>query len=255
MRQQVIAGNWKMNFSLEEGIRFLSELNSTLPESLPNHSVMVFPPFITLNEATKATQDTHIVIGAQNCHYEDQGAFTGEISTEMITSTGASSVLVGHSERREYYNETNKDCNKKIKKAIKSGLTVIYCVGETLEERESGRTEDVIKMQLEEGLAGCNTELASGNLIIAYEPVWAIGTGKVAEPEQANGVHVFIRHIIKTISSTQIANALPILYGGSVKPTNAKELLSQSDIDGALIGGAALDIASFTSIIETSLSI
>lgn len=253
MKSYIIAGNWKMNFTYSEGTEFITQLNKHINQlSLLNTDVHIFPPSYLLASGAFILSGSNINIGSQNCHFEQQGAFTGEFSPEMIVSAGGKSVIIGHSERRHYFNETNVDCNKKIITAISSGLTVIYCVGETLEERESNNVKSVIEKQLKEGLNQCDAIME--NIIIAYEPVWAIGTGKVATPEQAEDVHLFIRQTLSTLFSESISHATRILYGGSVQPTNAEELLKQPNINGALIGGASLKLDPFVSIIKTALT-
>lgn len=253
MKSYIIAGNWKMNFKYNEGNEFISQLSTTTKAlELHNTDVYIFPPSYLIGTGASTLKESQIIIGAQNCHFEQQGAFTGELSPEMIYSAGGRSVIIGHSERRHYFNETNQDCNKKIKAAVSSGLTVIYCVGETLEERESNQVSSVIESQLKEGLVNCEEYMK--HIIIAYEPVWAIGTGKVASPEQAEEVHSFIRTTLKTLFTPEIASSVRLLYGGSVQPNNAQDLLSQPNINGALIGGASLKVEPFISIVNTALS-
>jgi triosephosphate isomerase len=249
MRKTVIAGNWKMNNDLKESEKLIVELKNLLQNEKPNCDVIVCPPFTSLLEASKLVNGSFIKLGAQNMHFEDSGAFTGEISASMLKSVGCEYVILGHSERRTIFGEDDELINKKIKKALAEGLKPIFCVGELLEERETGITNDVIKKQVLLGLAGI-TEAEMKNIIIAYEPVWAIGTGKTASPRQAQEVHEFIRDLIEIDYSLEIANDLVIQYGGSVKPDNAKELLSQKDIDGALVGGACLKADSFMGIIK-----
>jgi len=250
MRKKVIAGNWKMYKDVNESIEFVKELvlkQNNIPD---NTDVIICVPFTSLFSVNQILKDSKIKLGAQNMFYEDQGAYTGEISPLMLKSTGCKYVILGHSERRTYFGETDEIVNKKVKKAIEKDLTPIMCIGETLEERESGITNQVVEKQIRGGLNGLSSEEIS-KVIIAYEPVWAIGTGKTATPEQAQDVHRFIRELISKISNEKVASNLIIQYGGSMKPENAKELLSQPDIDGGLIGGACLKVDSFYKIIAS----
>ena len=249
MRKIVIAGNWKMNNDLNESEKLIVELKNLLQNEKPNCDVIVCPPFTSLSEASKLVNGSNIKLGAQNMHFEENGAFTGEISASMLKSVGCEYVILGHSERRHIFGESDEVINKKIKKALSAGLKPIFCVGELLEERENGTTNDVVKRQVLKGLEGISADDMK-NIIVAYEPVWAIGTGKTASPAQAQEVHEFIRDLIEIDYSLEIANDLVIQYGGSVKPDNAKELISQKDIDGALVGGACLKADSFLGIIK-----
>ena len=249
MRKTVIAGNWKMNNDLAQSEKLIVELKNLLQNEKPNCDVIVCPPFTSLSEASKLISGSIIKIGAQNMHFEDSGAFTGEVSASMLKSVGCEYVILGHSERRAIFGESNEMINKKIKKALSAGLKPIFCVGELLEERENGTTNDVVKRQVLKGLDGISSDDMK-NIIVAYEPVWAIGTGKTASPAQAQAVHEFIRDLIEIDYSLEVANDLVIQYGGSVKADNAKELLSQKDIDGALVGGACLKADSFLGIIK-----
>jgi len=249
MRKIIIAGNWKMNNDLKESEKLIVELKNLLQNEKPNCIVIVCPPFTSLSEASKLLKGSQIKLGAQNMHFEENGAFTGEVSTSMLKSVGCEYVILGHSERRHIFGESNEMINKKIKKALSAGLKPIFCVGELLEERENGTTNDVVKKQILKGLAEISADDMK-NIIVAYEPVWAIGTGKTASPAQAQEVHEFIRDLIEITYSLEIANDLVIQYGGSVKPDNAKELISQKDIDGALVGGACLKADSFVGIIK-----
>jgi len=249
MRKTVIAGNWKMNNDLKESEKLIVELKNLLQNEKPNCDVIVCPPFTSLSEASKLVKGTMIKLGAQNMHFEDNGAFTGEVSASMLRSAGCEYVILGHSERRHIFGESDELINKKIKKALAAGLKPIFCIGELLEERENGTTNDVVKRQVLKGLDGISADDMK-NIIVAYEPVWAIGTGKTASPAQAQEVHEFIRDLIEIDYSLEVANDLVIQYGGSVKPDNAKELLSQKDIDGALVGGACLKADSFMGIIK-----
>ena len=249
MRRKVIAGNWKMNSDLKETQNLLSKLSSGLSMDNLNCDVIVCPPFTSLAEAYSLLKDTKIKIGAQNMYFEASGAFTGEISANMLKSIGCEYVILGHSERRAIFSESDDLINKKIKKAIESGLKPIFCVGELLEERESGITEKIIEKQIKSGLDGRSSEEMS-KIIIAYEPVWAIGTGKTASPAQAQEVHQFIRSLIDEKYGASISSNIIIQYGGSVNANNASELLFQKDIDGALVGGASLKADSFIGIIQ-----
>lgn len=251
MRRKVIAGNWKMNNDLSESQSLISKLVSGLSNEKVNCDVIVCPPYTSLSEANSLLKNSIIKLGAQNMYFEENGAFTGEISASMLKSTGCEYVILGHSERRTIFGETDLVINKKIKKALQSELLPIFCVGETLQERESGVTNDIIRRQVTEGLKDISSADMQ-KIIVAYEPVWAIGTGKTASPQQAEDVHAFIRGLVKSLYSNEIAENLVIQYGGSVKPDNAQELLSQKDIDGALVGGACLKAESFIGIIKAA---
>ena len=251
MRKPIIAGNWKLNKTIDEAVELVTLLKRELSD-VSEVDIVVCPVFTELSVINDIVLESNIGLGAQNMHWEDFGAFTGEISAPIIKDAGAQYVIIGHSERRQYFGETNETVNKKIKAALNCGLTPIVCVGEVLEERESEKTFDVIKAQIEESLAGFSVD-ELGKMVIAYEPVWAIGTGKTATPQQAQEVHKFIRELIAKIANDEVAEALRIQYGGSVKPDNVKELMSQSDIDGALVGGASLKPDSFIAIVKGSL--
>jgi triosephosphate isomerase len=251
MRKKVIAGNWKMNNDIFESQNLISKLTSGLDNEKVNCDVIVCPPFTSLSEAKSLLKNSIIKLGAQNMYFEESGAFTGEISASMLKNAGCDYVILGHSERRTIFGESDQVINKKIKKAIQSDLLPIFCVGESLQERESEITYDIIKKQVTEGLKNISSADMQ-KIIIAYEPVWAIGTGKTASPQQAEDVHAFIRRLVKSLYSNEIAEELIIQYGGSVKPDNAKELLSQKDIDGALVGGACLKSDSFIEIIKAA---
>lgn len=250
MRRKIIAGNWKMNNDLSATQNLISNLAKSLNNN-ENCDIIVCPPFTSLIEANSLIKNTVIKLGAQNMYFENEGAYTGEISAQMLKSAGCEFVILGHSERRAIFNESDSLINKKIKKAISSGLKSIFCVGETLEQREKGVTKDIIKTQISEGLKDISSDEIK-TVIIAYEPVWAIGTGKNATPEQAQEVHEFIRSLIKEKYSENTADNMIIQYGGSVKPDNAKDLLSRKDIDGALVGGASLKADSFLGIIRAA---
>ena len=251
MRKKIIAGNWKMNKNLMESQYLISKLASGLGSKKLNCEVIVCPPFTSLSEVNTLIKNTPLKLGAQNLYFQESGAYTGEISGTMLKSVGCEYVIIGHSERRTIFNESDGLINKKIKAAFAAGLKPIFCIGETLEERISGKEKDILNKQLSGGLAEISMEQMK-ILIIAYEPVWAIGTGKTATPEQAEEMHQFIRMYIKNDFNEETADNLIIQYGGSVKPENAKELLSQPDIDGALVGGACLNAESFISIIEAA---
>ena len=251
MRRKIIAGNWKMNNDLKETQNLITKLTSGLSGESINCEIIICPPFTSLSEAYSLIKDTKIRLGAQNMYFESSGAFTGEVSAEMLKSAGCEYVILGHSERRNIFGESNQMINKKLKKALNSVLKPIFCVGELLEERETGITEKVIANQVVEGLNDITLE-EMGKIIIAYEPVWAIGTGKTATPEQAQEVHEFIRGIIKGKYNESVSENVIIQYGGSVKSDNAKDLLSRKDIDGALVGGACLKADSFIGIITAA---
>ena len=250
MRKKVIAGNWKMHNDISESQNLVSGIINGLGNDT-KCDVIVCPPFTSLSEVNTLIKDSNVKLGAQNMHYEESGAFTGEISNSMLKSVGCEYVIIGHSERRTIFGENDEMLNKKIIKALESGLKVIFCIGESLEQRDEGVTNDVVKKQIVSGLMNVTSDDLT-NIIIAYEPIWAIGTGKTATPEQAQEVHSFIRGLIDEIYSTESAENLVIQYGGSVKPDNAATLLSQPDIDGALVGGACLKADSFLSIIASA---
>jgi triosephosphate isomerase len=248
MRRKIIAGNWKMNLNLTESISLISELKNGLSKDVPGCEVIICPPYTSLETASTLIKDSNIKLGAQNIYFEDSGAYTGEISASMLKSVGCEFVIIGHSERRTIFKETDEVINKKITKALSCLLKPIFCIGETLEEREKGITFNIIQKQVVEGLKNISSSNLS-NLIIAYEPVWAIGTGRNATPQQAEEVHAFIRNLLQEIYDANSASNIVIQYGGSVKPDNAKELLSQPNIDGALVGGACIKADSFLKII------
>ncbi len=251
MRKTVVAGNWKMNKNLSEAVELISGLKNGLNEFTPNCEVIICPPFTNLETAGTIIKNSAIKLGAQNMYFEDSGAYTGEISADMLLSVGVEYVILGHSERRAIFGESDEIINKKIKKALSKGLKPIFCIGETLEQRESGVMKDVISTQVKNGLQGISAE-EMANIILAYEPVWAIGTGKTATPEQAQEVHAFVRGILSELFGSETSENTTIQYGGSVKPENAASLLSQTDIDGALVGGACLKADSFLGIIKSA---
>lgn len=251
MRKKLIAGNWKMNKNYKDSQALADMINLELTEFDYEHAdVVLCPPFTSLSIVRDVLEDSKLMMGAQNVFYEDDGAYTGEISAGMLRSVGCSYVIVGHSERRQYFDETNGIINKKVSKALGYKINPILCVGETLEERDGKRQEEVVGKQVRECIANLNIPEIE-KVTIAYEPVWAIGTGVNATPEQANEMHGFIRNILKEVYDGDTSSKVRILYGGSMKPSNSKELLSQSDIDGGLIGGASLEADSFVKIIRS----
>ena len=247
MRKKVIAGNWKMNMLPDAAIRFIDELTPLVKNT--QNEVVLCVPYTDLFYALLSAQNTNIKIGAQNMHWEESGAYTGEVSGQMLKAIGVEYVIIGHSERRQYFAETDETVNKKLKAAFKYGLKPIVCVGETLEQREEGKAKEIVTMQIEKDLEGLTEEQVS-NTIIAYEPIWAIGTGKTATSEDANEMTKTIREKISNIYGQNIANGVIIQYGGSVKSSNAKELFSMSDIDGGLVGGASLKSDEFAKIVN-----
>ncbi len=251
MRKKVIAGNWKMHYDLSESQNLISKLTSGLSGKKYNCDVIICPPFTSLSEASSLIKDTPVKLGAQNMYFQESGAYTGEISAKMLKSVGCEYVILGHSERRTIFKESDGLINEKIKAALKAGLKPIFCIGETLEERENGKEKEVLKRQLSGGLDEISLDEMK-QIIIAYEPVWAIGTGRTATPAQAEEMHDYIRNYIQDDFNTETAENLIIQYGGSVKPDNARELLSQQNIDGALVGGACLKADSFIGIIESA---
>ena len=250
MRRKYVAGNWKMNLNVAKAKALVEGIKAKVSGDVPV-DLAVFPPFTMLSAMAEAVKGSAIRLGAQNCYFEPEGAFTGEVAPAMLLDVGCEWVLIGHSERRHILGETNAMLKKKVVAALKTGLKVIYCVGEKLDEREAGRTETVLHQQIHEVL-GPDVSLA--NVVIAYEPVWAIGTGKTATPAQAQEAHAYIRQEIGKLYNGQAAQALRIQYGGSVKASNAKELMSQPDVDGALVGGASLKADEFVGIIEGAIA-
>jgi triosephosphate isomerase len=249
MRRILVAGNWKMFKSVRESIAYVGELRSALGD-VGNVELVVAPPFTALHAAAEAARESNIAIGAQNLHWEREGAFTGEVSAAMIREAGARFVIIGHSERRALFGETNLTVNKKIGAALSVQLTPIVCVGETLQQREANQTHAVLDEQLRAGLDGFTADQL-GSMVLAYEPVWAIGTGRNATPEQAQDAHAHIRGRLRQWFGVDMAERCRILYGGSVKPDNAAAIMSQPDVDGALVGGASLELKSFTAIVMT----
>ena len=246
MRKPVIAGNWKMNKTISEAVELVNELKTRMAD-VEDVTVIVCPTFLCIKSVADVLTGSNVHVGAQDMYWETSGAYTAEVSGEMLLEAGAEYVIIGHSERRQYFGETNETVNKKVKKALALGLKPIVCVGEMLEDREAGNTEKVVDDHLTNGLVGVSADDMK-KVIVAYEPVWAIGTGKTASPEQAQEVHSFIRNRISELWDSATAEAVVIQYGGSMKPENVKELLAQKDIDGGLIGGAALKADSFEAL-------
>lgn len=254
MRKFLIAGNWKMNAGPAEAKQLSEGLVQAWKEKTFSCDALLCPPFVSIPFVVKSFRNTPFQTGAQNVHTEDNGAFTGEISTEMLTELTCSSVIVGHSERREYFAETDSVVAAKAARVIQKGMTAIVCVGEQLDQRKNGTHQDVVRTQVEAVLRSLTPQQYT-SLVIAYEPVWAIGTGETATPEQAQEMHAFIRSLIRDQWNDQAADSVRVLYGGSMKPANAEELLSRPDVDGGLIGGASLKVESFSEIISIAESI
>ncbi|MDD4908189.1 MAG: triose-phosphate isomerase [Candidatus Omnitrophica bacterium] len=250
MRKTIIAGNWKMYKTVSQGIELANGLKRDLFD-LDSEvvDVVICPPYTALSEVAEVVYESDIKLGAQDMYWADEGAFTGEVSGMMLKDIGAAYVIIGHSERRQYFGETNESVNKKVKAALKNGLLPIICVGETLNEREQGKTFDLVKDHLENGLKEINAEDML-KITVAYEPVWAIGTGKTATPQQAQEVQKYIRDLLIKLYNKETAGKIRIQYGGSVKPDNIETLMKQPDIDGALVGGASLDVNSFAQIVK-----
>ncbi|NLG80075.1 MAG: triose-phosphate isomerase [Firmicutes bacterium] len=249
MRRRIIAGNWKMNKTRDEAVDLVGDLKETLAD-VGDVEVVVCPPFTALDAVREALRGSNIELGAQNMHWEEEGAFTGEISPLMLRNLGCMYVILGHSERRIYFGETDETVNKKVKSAMANGLLPIICVGETLDERDAGKTEEVVVRQTKAALSGVKTNGAE-RIVIAYEPVWAIGTGRTASADEANRVIHIIRQSVAEVFNERIAQEVRIQYGGSVKPQNIADFLGQPEIDGALVGGASLDAASFAAIVKS----
>ena len=238
MRKKIIAGNWKMNYCVNKAENFVMEIKDRI--NTDEVDVVICPNFVSLDRVSDAIDGTNIKLGAQNVYFEDKGAYTGETSVNMLSAVGVSYCIVGHSERRQYFNETNEIVNKKAKKLLEKDIAPIVCVGETLEERESDKMFEVVEKQVKESLDGIDEQSIKNKVVVAYEPIWAIGTGKTATAEQANEMCKHIRNVISNMYSEELAQNVRIQYGGSVKPANANEILNMSDIDGALVGGASL---------------
>ncbi|MEI8033101.1 MAG: triose-phosphate isomerase [Chlorobiaceae bacterium] len=249
MRRKIVVGNWKMNNTITESAALATALLGELGAGFTGCEIGIAPTFIALQEAGAIIEGSPVQLVAQNCHYENDGAFTGEVSARMVKAAGCSYVIIGHSERRQFFGETNATVNLRVKKALSEGLKVILCAGETLEEREAGVTSSVITTQVREGLQGISD---ISDIVVAYEPVWAIGTGKTASSAQAEEVHLLIRTTIGELYGEKAASHLRIQYGGSVKPSNAVELFAMPNIDGGLIGGASLNASDFAAIIKAA---
>lgn len=252
MRKKIIAGNWKMYKTSSESTAYFSEfIKSATKCKFLEKTVVLFPPFLSLELAASRAKgiSESLSVGSQNMHQAEEGAFTGEVSAKMIKDIGAEYVLLGHSERRQYFAENDEAIANKLRSAVDASLTPVICVGEDQGQRENGRHKEVVSIQIKEGLKNLSSEEIK-SVIIAYEPVWAIGTGLTASPEEAQEMHAFIRTLMGELANEDIASKVPILYGGSVKPQNAAELFSQQDIDGALVGGASLEVESFIEIIN-----
>ncbi|MGQ0506934.1 MAG: triose-phosphate isomerase [Myxococcaceae bacterium] len=247
-RRPILAGNWKMNKTVGEAISLVRELREQL-SGVRGAEIVVAPPFTALHAVAKVLEDSNIHVAAQNCHWESSGAFTGEVSAPMLKELGCAYVILGHSERRQYFGETDEIVNKRVHAVLRAGLRPIVCVGETLAEREGGKTLDIVARQVKGGLAGINAQDMQ-HCVLAYEPVWAIGTGKVATSDQAQEVHAHLREQLRTLFDRDTAAKVRIQYGGSMKPDNAGELLGKPDVDGGLIGGASLKAADFVAIVR-----
>lgn len=249
MRKKIVAGNWKMNMNLQDGVALAKEINEALAADKPNCDVVICTPFIHLASVAQVIDSSIVGLGAENCADKAKGAYTGEVSAEMVKSTGAQYVILGHSERREYYGETAETLKEKVLLALANGLKVIFCIGETLEEREANKQNEVVKSELEGSVYNLTAEEWK-NIILAYEPIWAIGTGKTATAEQAEEMLAYIRSTVAEKYGEAVAEETSILYGGSCKASNAPELFAKPDIDGGLIGGASLKVADFKGIID-----
>ncbi|MBN1307085.1 MAG: triose-phosphate isomerase [Chitinispirillaceae bacterium] len=247
-RKKFIAGNWKMNTTVDDACRLAQEIVTAVGKAT-DVDIAICPPYTNLSEVSKVIKESAVTLGAQDVHWETSGAYTGKVSCSMLKSVGVTYVIIGHSEQRQYFHETDETVNKKVTAALAAGLLPIVCVGETLDERKSGAMDTVIERQTKGAFRGISREDAL-KCTIAYEPVWAIGTGETATPKQANDAHIFIRNIYTGLYGDQAASQIRIQYGGSMKPENAKELLAQSDVDGGLIGGASLKAASFLRIVQ-----
>lgn len=247
MRKPIIAGNWKMHKTIKEALEFVAQIKNEVDGT--DVESVICAPFTLLKDIKQAVKGTNIKVGAQNMHYEDKGAFTGEVSAQMLKELDIDYVIIGHSERRQYFNETDETVNKKVKQAFAYDITPIMCVGETLEQREADKTKEIVKNQTQKGLADVKPEQVK-TIVIAYEPIWAIGTGKTASSQDANEVIAYIREVVKDMYSEEISEEVRIQYGGSVKPSNVEEIMNESDIDGALVGGAALEATDFIALVN-----
>jgi len=253
LRIPIIGGNWKMNKTVKEAVDMVEDLKQRVG-NIQDVEIVIFPPFTALKSVGEVVKGTNIGLGAQNMYWEEEGAYTGEISPLMILDIGCRYVILGHSERRQYFKETNEEINKKLKVALSSGITPVVCVGEKIEERRRGKAKKVVEEQIKDCFKEITLEEAR-RIVIAYEPVWAIGTGETATPEQAEEMHLFIRNLLKDLFGEEISQSLRIQYGGSVKPANIEELMKEKDIDGALVGGASLKADSFAEIIKKTAEI
>lgn len=247
MRIPIIAGNWKMNLTIKQALEFVDSIKEQV--SGTDVEVLICAPFTMLKDLKEKTKGTNIKIGAQNMHFEESGAFTGEVSAPMLNEIGIDYVIIGHSERRQYFAETDETCNKKLIQAFKHDITPILCVGESEAEREGNKTEEIIKNQITKDLASLNDSQVK-KLVIAYEPIWAIGTGKTATSQQAQDTIAFIRETVKALYSEEVSETVRIQYGGSVKPANVEEIMNMEDIDGALVGGASLKADDFVKLVN-----
>jgi len=246
-RKEIFAGNWKMHKNISEATDFIEKLNDTLKNE--NREIVIFPPALSVVSLVEKAKNKNVNFGVQNMYFEEKGAFTGELSPLMVKDSGVKYILIGHSERRSIFGETDIEVNKKIEAALSVDLQIMLCVGELLDERESGKTEEVLKRQIEGAFQNISKENIK-NIVVAYEPVWAIGTGKVATPDMADEAHLIIRNLISDLYGADSASMIPILYGGSVKPDNVNGLFEKENIDGALIGGASLEVDSFNKIVS-----
>ncbi|MBF4694016.1 triose-phosphate isomerase [Fusibacter ferrireducens] len=247
MRKPIIAGNWKMHKSIKEGVAFVEAIKPDVANT--DVEVLICAPYTLLQNMVEAAKGSNIKIGAQNMHFEDKGAFTGEVTADMLLEIGVTHVIIGHSERRQYYGETDQTVNLKTKKALAKGLVPVVCVGETLEQREAGETKDVCKTQIVNAFEGIDAKDVP-TIVVAYEPIWAIGTGKTASSQDANDVIAYIREVLKDLYTDAVSEEVRIQYGGSVKPANVEEIMNESDIDGALVGGASLLEADFVQLVN-----
>lgn len=247
MRKPIIAGNWKMHKTIKEAVEFVNEIKSEINGT--DVEAVICAPFTLLKDLKEAAKGTNIKIGAQNMHFEEKGAFTGEISPLMLKEIDVDYVVIGHSERRQYFNETNETVNKKVIKALEYKINPIICVGETLEQREADKTKDIVKVQVEKALVNIDEKDIKG-IVIAYEPIWAIGTGKTSSSKDANDVIAYIREVVANVYSEETAEEVRIQYGGSVKPANVEEIMNESDIDGALVGGASLQPKDYVELVN-----
>ncbi len=250
MRKKIVAGNWKMNLTKDQSLELVNEISKNVDNLSEETEVIVSPSFVNLSSVVDSTsRNKKVQVAAQNMHFAENGAFTGEVSAEMLESIGISTVILGHSERREYFNEGSHLLTKKVEQALEHKMRIIFCFGEKLEDRQSNNHFDIVREQLQDSLFHLN-EVDWDSIVLAYEPVWAIGTGETASPEQAQEMHAFIRKLVENKYDDEVSNRVSILYGGSVKPANAEEIFSKPDVDGGLIGGASLNASDFTAIIN-----